>query len=303
MQFVNGTATLTVPQASVENSGNYQLTASNIEGEVNSNCYVTVQEPKPSGHPPSFQLHLKDVSVFEKQEIRLDCIISAQPEPEVVWLHNDNPLKESKDINLLFHGDHCTLHIKEALREDSGVYKVVALNSAGEASSECTATVTPLNKIETAIEFSEINKEKSYMPPKFDKLLDDAFVIEGESCELECSLESGPLPEIQWFLNNKEIAYDDHFHAETRDDGRIKLVITSARPSDKGVYTVKATNSTGVAKCFSHLIVKASSKGGVDVATKAVEDKLVCPKFKQLFADQCVGKLGNFVDILNGNRI
>lgn len=296
MQFVDGKATLTIHEASIENSGSYQLVASNLEGQTSTDCYVTIQEdpPKPKTVPPSIQLFLKDVSVFEKQQIRLDCIIVGLPEPEVIWLHNNNPVKESNDVKLFFHGDHCTLFIKEAFKEDSGHYKVVALNSAGETSSECKVTVTPLNITETAILRSSVERAEtipSYMPPKFDKLLDDNFAIEGESCELECSLAAtGPMPEIKWYLNNKEIIHDDRVKAEAREDGTLKLIIASARPDDKGVYTVKATNSTGVAKCFSHLIVKSSSKNGVDLHTpKAVEDKLICPTFKQLFADQCVG--------------
>lgn len=290
MQFVDGKATLTIYEASIENSGSYQLVASNLEGQTSTDCYVTVKEVAPAVKTvqPSIQLFLKDVSVFEKQQIRLDCIIVGLPEPEVIWLHNNNPVKESNDVKLFFHGDHCTLFIKEAFKEDSG-----HLNSAGEASSECTVTVTPLNITEAAIERSSVERAgivASYMPPKFDKLLDDNFAIEGESCELQCSLDSGPLPEIKWYLNNKEIIFDDRVRAESREDGTLKLIIASARPDDKGVYTVKATNSTGVAKCFSHLIVKSSSKNGVDLHTpKAVEDKLICPTFKQLFADQCIG--------------
>lgn len=45
---------------------------------------------------------------------------------------------------MLFQGDRCSLIIQEAFAEDAGHYKVVALNSAGEASSKCLLTVTPV---------------------------------------------------------------------------------------------------------------------------------------------------------------
>jgi Immunoglobulin I-set domain. len=50
-------------------------------------------------------------------------------------------VKESGDFQLLFKGDKCSLLIKEAFVEDGGEYKVVAINSAGEASSSCNLTV------------------------------------------------------------------------------------------------------------------------------------------------------------------
>lgn len=52
-------------------------------------------------------------------------------------------MKESKDIQLLFQGDQCSLVIKEAFVDDAGEYKVVAINSAGEASSVCVLNVEP----------------------------------------------------------------------------------------------------------------------------------------------------------------
>lgn len=50
-------------------------------------------------------------------------------------------MKESSDFKLLFHGDRCSLVIHEAFPEDAGLYKVVARNSAGEASTSCSLTV------------------------------------------------------------------------------------------------------------------------------------------------------------------
>lgn len=46
-------------------------------------------------------------------------------------------MKESKDIQLLFEGDRCTLVLREAYLEDSGTYKCVARNDHGQAESGC----------------------------------------------------------------------------------------------------------------------------------------------------------------------
>lgn len=275
------------------------MTARNVAGEATTDCYVTVEDiaevvvpveaPKlESGLiKPSVQLPLKDISVFEGKPVRLDCIIVGQPEPEVIWLQNENPIKESNDIQLYFQGDSCTLFINEAFIEDAGVYKVVAINTAGETSSECRVTVTPLNIAEPLVRPSSDRLPVGIMPPKFEKLLTDNFATEGETVELECCLASGPLPEIKWYKNNKEIAHDDHIESVAKEDGMLKLIIRNVLPDDKGVYTVKATNTTGVAKCFSSLIVKSTANSG-ETRQPEPEDKQICPTFRELFADRSV---------------
>lgn len=304
MQNDDGRITLSVPEVSSNNSGIYRLTAKNVAGEAYTECFVTVEdnfEPvevstkqEGSGNiQPSVQLPLKDISVFEGKPVRLDCIIVGHPEPEVIWLQNQNPIKESNDIQLYFQGDSCTLFINEAFLEDAGVYKVIAINAAGETSSECRVTVTPLNIAEPLVRPPSDRLVSSVMPPKFEKLLTDNFTNEGETVELECGLASGPLPEIKWYWNNKEIVLNDRIQSVARDDGTLKLIIQNAQPDDKGVYTIKATNSTGVAKCFSHLIVKSTANSGEPVLFHPeVEEKQISPTFKELFADRTV----NFED-------
>lgn len=59
----------------------------------------------------------------------------------MIWYHNDKPVKESKDIQLLFEGDRCTLVIREVYLEDAGLYRCVACNPHGVAESQCQLNV------------------------------------------------------------------------------------------------------------------------------------------------------------------
>lgn len=43
---------------------------------------------------------------------------------EVIWYHNDQPIKESNEVQLIFRDDHCSLFIQEAFHEDMGIYQV-----------------------------------------------------------------------------------------------------------------------------------------------------------------------------------
>lgn len=59
----------------------------------------------------------------------------------MIWYHEGKPVKESKEVQLQFQGDRCSLVIAETLPDDAGEYKIVAINSAGEASSSCQLSV------------------------------------------------------------------------------------------------------------------------------------------------------------------
>lgn len=153
--YADNIATLSITEIYPKDGGTYKMTAKNIAGEAQSTCTVTVKalpsrdtsvddsemasEKEPT--KPSIQLQLRDQTVVEGKTVLLECVIVGQPEPEVIWYRDGEPVKESDDILLLFQGDHCSLLIKDVYVEDAGVYKVVAINCAGEVSSCCRLRV------------------------------------------------------------------------------------------------------------------------------------------------------------------
>ncbi|CAH1976515.1 unnamed protein product [Acanthoscelides obtectus] len=288
-------ATLIVFEAFPKDAGTYTVAASNIAGEAASSSSVSVKGRLPTETSdsemasdlepikPSIQLPLSNTTVKEGQRIRLDCVIVGQPEPEVIWYHDNRPVKESTDIQLLFQGDRCSLVIQEALPEDAGEYKVVALNSAGEASSRCILSVTPLSDTEADGKAKEGEEKKGTTgsPPKFTKLLADVLVSEGDKVVLEGNVTGEPKPDIKWLLNNLPITDTQHFSCTHDDEGNVKLEIAHVRPEDKGVYTVKASNTHGDAKCFAQLIVKSLKPP----ETVEYEEIKVPPEFKEKFSD------------------
>lgn len=309
LQYENDRATLLILAAFPKDAGVYVLNARNLAGAAHSTCSVTVKgrlphETSDSEQPsdmelikPAVQLPLKNTSVFEGKSVRLDCVIVGQPEPEVIWYHNDRPVKESQDVQLLFQGDRCTLIVQEAFLEDAGLYRVVAINSAGEANSSCELSVTPLNELDPARRTQIERLLPVAQPPRFDRLLSDILTDEGEQIEFECSVLGDPRPTVKWLLNNRPILGDDDATTAAADDrvqsvytaeGTCKLVIRNVRQADRGVYTVKASNSCGEAKCFSHLIVK--SVNAIETLTVKQREhpsaETACPTFRELFTDQ-----------------
>lgn len=298
MQYDGQHATLVLPEALLKDAGEYSVTAQNDCGSTSSSCHVSVKGRIPNETSdsefasdiepikPSVQMPLRDATVNESQSIRLDCIIVGQPEPEVIWYHKGRPVKESADVRLLFHGDRCSLLIQEALVEDSGEYKVVAINSAGEISSQCNLTVVrPLNS-PLAPESSEVISE----PIRFTQLLSDILVSEGERIVLECTIVGQPEPQIVWLFNNAPIVPSPRVEVVRDAQGNHKLTIHRAQQEDRGLYTVKATNRSGDIKSFSHVIVKAVNvtDGCADIQDQESEARFICPTFKELFSDQFV---------------
>ncbi|XP_030372939.1 uncharacterized protein LOC115622947 isoform X1 [Scaptodrosophila lebanonensis] len=298
-----GRVTLIIPQAYPNDAGVYVLSAKNLAGEAYSTCNVIVKGRLPNETSdsemasdiepikPAVHMPLKDISIFEGKPVRLDCVIVGQPEPEVIWYHNERPVKESADVQLLFQGDRCSLIIQEVYQEDAGNYKVVAINSAGETSSSCELKVTPLNIAEPA---TRAQAERQSLPkdsqPKFERLLSDVLVDEGEQVVLEVQASGDQPLSAQWYLTNKELQLNDRVITQAdAPAGIFKLILNNVSANDKGVYTVKVTNRAGDAKCFSHLIVKSvnapenrrSSQSSVEIV-----ERHMCPEFKELFSDK-----------------
>ncbi|KAF4518527.1 hypothetical protein B566_EDAN004271 [Ephemera danica] len=282
-------STLSISEAFPKDAGVYTAKAKNLVGGATSSCNVSVKGRLPTETSdsemasdiepvkPVIQMQLKDTRVEEGSPVKLDCIITGQPEPEVIWYHDGRPVKESKEVQLLFKGDRCTLVIKEALVEESGEYRVVAVNSAGEASSTCQLIVDA-NVPTPEPEFIGV-------APKFTKLLSDVLVPEGETTKFECVAEGDPAPKITWLLNNNPVPPSERLEMKhDENSGKVSLIITNTNTIDKGVYTAKASNSLGDAKCFATLIVRSHQ----ETPELQRKEKQEAPYFTETLIDRTV---------------
>lgn len=421
LQYDGERVTLLILDTQIHDAGTYILSARNSAGVAFCSCDVAVkgrfpqvmsdsekatEAPAPQNAvaepiKPVVQSPLKDVTVDEGKTIQLDCVITGQPEPEVIWYHNGQPVKESADVQLLFQDDRCSLVLQETVADDVGDYKVVAINSAGEAISQCTLTIVAkqvkeepkaaeteaeqtatveevkeesvivselkeegaeeeqeYEEIEVEEEEEEIIEEQvpsqaavveeeptqavvivnneqpaeeqpkpeakaeeqpatiedvesteeeseeeieeveeveeesvltsASVVPEFEKYLSDILTDENETVSFECVTKGQPAPAIKWFLNNNELSESDRISFVKNNDGVAKLVIKNVTANDKGVYTVKAINSCGEAKCFSHLIVKSiNAPENLQIPDQQahVEEKQISPTFKEKFFD------------------
>ncbi|XP_019884311.1 titin isoform X6 [Camponotus floridanus] len=292
---------LVITEAFLKDAGCYTVIAKNEVGEATASCIVSVKgrllhETSESDIIcsdteliiPKIQLPLQDLKIQEGRSARLDCVIIGQPEPEVIWYHDEQPVKESSDFQLLFQGDRCSLVIHEAFLDDAGVYKVVAINTGGEASSQCTLTVTPTSHIADVIDRVQ-EKEKVLVEgsaPKFARLPTDLLVAEGEDAIFECAVTGEPKPDLRWYSDDGEVTHSERILIEKKEDGTGLLKILSTIPEDKGNYVAKAINIHGEAKAFARLVVKTLGDFKRNEEFIQMEEKLIRPAFKEVFEDR-----------------
>lgn len=80
--------------------------------------------------------------------------------------------------------------------------------------------------------------------------------------------------------------YAIYFQLNHDEEGNVSLTILEVSPDHKGVYTVKARNPCGEAKCFANLIVKTISSPEIKRKSVEIKEKHVAPAFQELFADR-----------------
>ncbi|XP_013393635.1 titin [Lingula anatina] len=298
---------LEISEAYPEDTGTYVVVAKNTVGEARSTCQLTVEgiystaseemsqvsEAEPVA--PTFTAQLNDREAQEGHRVRLDCVIVGNPEPEVIWYHDGKPVKESKDFQLLFEGDRCTLIIREVYLEDGGQYKVVARNKLGEASSSCNLHVEPISELSS---ISGASFQTETAPPRFTQLLRDITAFEGKKIKFDCRLTGVPQPKLKWFRNEVEITNSPDYQI-TANGELHTLTIPEVFKEDAGSFAAVATNEGGEAKSYAKLHVKESydTTTTTTVKTTRVETKEVKhspPEFKMLFKDVHV-RLGESV--------
>ncbi|KAI5105743.1 myosin light chain kinase, smooth muscle isoform X2 [Silurus meridionalis] len=93
---------------------------------------------------PNFSQNLQDLTEPCGATVHMACIVDGYPDPEVVWLLDDEPLEETERVQIVYKEDGlCTLTLTRVQPRDSGIYKIQASNRLGQAL--CSARLTVAN--------------------------------------------------------------------------------------------------------------------------------------------------------------
>uniref|UniRef100_A0A669QE89 Hemicentin 1 n=1 Tax=Phasianus colchicus TaxID=9054 RepID=A0A669QE89_PHACC len=200
-----------ISRAQVSDTGHYKCIAVNIVGEHEREFVVTVHVP-----PTVKSTGTSERAVVLHKPVTLQCIANGIPSPSITWLKDGQPVNTAR-------GNTRVLEIEGAQISDTGVYKCVAVNTAGTAELSYSVQV--------------------HVPPSISDSSDTVTAVVNNLVRLECEARGIPAPILTWLKDGSPVSsFSDGL--QVLSGGRV-LVLTSAQISDTGKYTCVAVNAAG----------------------------------------------------------
>ncbi|XP_043930851.1 myosin light chain kinase, smooth muscle isoform X2 [Protopterus annectens] len=258
----NGVAALKVQDALPEDGGIYTCVIENSKGRASCSARVIVLEKKTAVKPepakaiqnkktfaPIFLKGLSDLKVMDGSQVQMSVEVSANPPPEIVWLHNGKEIQESEDFHFEKKGNEYILYIQEVFPEDKGKYTCEAWNDLGEAQTQATLTV---QEPQDGIQPWFISKPKSLVSSIGDHTL------------ISCAIAGDPFPAVHWFKDGQEITEEDGFEFLQNEDV-FTLIIRKTQVCHAGNYEIQLKNEVGDCSWQVSLMVQEASCSRGDV--------------------------------------
>ncbi|NXC61674.1 HMCN1 protein, partial [Aleadryas rufinucha] len=164
--------------------------------------------------------------------LELDCSARGMPSPTIMWFKDGQPVGEEAGHKVLLNGQK--LVISQAQVSDSGRYKCVAANKAGEHEKEFDVTV--------------------HVPPTIKSAgPSERAVVLHKPVTLQCIASGIPSPSITWLKDGQPVN-TARGNIRLEASGRV-LQLGKALPGDAARYTCVATNAAGEAQQHTRLHV------------------------------------------------
>uniref|UniRef100_A0A8C9DLV3 Hemicentin-1 n=1 Tax=Prolemur simus TaxID=1328070 RepID=A0A8C9DLV3_PROSS len=208
---------LQIAKALLEDAGRYTCVATNAAGETQQHIQLHVHEP-PSLEEAGKMLN---ETVVVNSPVQLECRAAGSPSPVITWYKDNRPLSGSASMTFLNRGQ--ILGIESAQISDAGLYKCVAINSAGATELFYSLQV--------------------HVPPSISGSSNTVAVVVNNLVRLECEARGIPAPSLTWLKDGSPVSSFTN-GIQVLSGGRI-LALTSAQISDTGTYTCVAVNAAG----------------------------------------------------------
>lgn len=185
----------------------------------------------------------------------MECSVSGVPQPSVEFYSVvDNYRIQTGNRHSIQHdasNTHWRLVIKDIVAGDLREYRAEAKSSAGSAS--CSAIIR--------------EKQPEAEKPRIVSGLKNQKIKEGDTATMEVQV-TGTNPEVDFYKDGQKVQPDGNRIKLVRDkDGNHKLVITDAKPSDVGTYSVIARNVAGEDESKANLAVEVEENVAPEFTT------------------------------------
>ncbi|XP_059930648.1 titin-like isoform X4 [Gadus macrocephalus] len=241
---------------------------------------AAVPTPTESVVPPTLLAGLKNLTVTEGESVSLECQITANPSPIIMWFREDYKIESSIDFQISYENGFARLVIREAFAEDSGRFTCTATSEAGTVSTSCYLLVQVSEEIESREEMvaiseqvhisqvTEVSREETMseisitesdtsaaIAPFFIKKPSVQKLVEGGSVVFECQVGGSPKPHIIWKKSGLPLTTGYRYKvAYKKETGECRLEISMTFADDAGEYSIFAKNQLGEASASATLM-------------------------------------------------
>ncbi|XP_069020870.1 myosin-binding protein C, slow-type isoform X2 [Embiotoca jacksoni] len=133
---------LEIEAGSLHDSGDYTFVPEGYTQSLSARVHII--DP-PQVHLESLNFPDNTVTIVAGNKLRLEIPISGEPAPRVVWMKGERVILESGHrVRAETYGDQTSMTIEVTEREDSGNYKIVLQNEAGEATASIRIKVVDI---------------------------------------------------------------------------------------------------------------------------------------------------------------
>ncbi|CAN9508418.1 unnamed protein product [Ophioblennius macclurei] len=160
---------LEIAASSLHDAGDYTFVPEGYSQSLSAKIHII--DP-PRVHLDSLNFPDNTVTIVAGNKLRLEIPISGEPAPRVVWMKGERVILDSGHrVRAETYGDQTSLTIEVTEREDTGNYKIVLQNEAGEASASVKIKVVDIPDAPEAPLVPQVGGDWCAMqwePPKYD---------------------------------------------------------------------------------------------------------------------------------------
>uniref|UniRef100_A0A3B4GXE1 Ig-like domain-containing protein n=1 Tax=Pundamilia nyererei TaxID=303518 RepID=A0A3B4GXE1_9CICH len=213
--------------------------------------------------PPRMQLaSYREATIHQGGEVHLECQADGVPAPLLSWVLPDRSVMTSAgpSTSRISVDTNGTLHISVTLPSDRGVYRCVASNSAGAASTSVRVHVSSL-------------------PPVIQQPREEHLLLSpGRPVYAHCSARGAPPPTLRWRIPDGTLVRPSQFlHGNLFVLTNGTLHIRKVGPNDSGSYECTASNAVGTDKRTVKLKIEGGAEGERRQGEQSLSSKPASP--------------------------
>nr|XP_022325334.1 titin-like isoform X5 [Crassostrea virginica] len=261
-----------------ENADNVSL-ASSDDFKIIDTSHDIQPEFEDGTTRPIFKRKLKKTVVSENSMARLECVVVGIPQPKVLWLKNNRPLKSTDQCRVLSEGNVHVLEFHQTKKDDTGLYTARAMNVNGSTISSAELLVGNAQP-SSLKKYKEGLAEEEFQTPAYFFQMNSCQVEEGRLARFDCRVVAHPKPEITWMKDGKVVESGKRYKLLNFNNEIYSLLVQDVEMGDTGRYTCWAHNKYGEAMTEAYLNVIALEE--------QLEDSDIAPKFLTKFYDQTI---------------